>query len=137
MATTTTTTDNLAIAYLIRERSPHLSARQLAMAVRVEDRRDTFGRKRSERTKRVAWSPAIADNVTAPDQVATDEPSPLVALVVERLTAAGLVDLVDFLKEGRSIREACEATGHAKSTVCDRLATVRAQLIRELANDSE
>jgi hypothetical protein len=136
-ATTTTTSDNQAIAYIIRLRSPHLSPRQLATAVRAEDRRDTFGGKRYERTHRMAWSPAIADSVTAPCELDQVDNAPMAARLVELMAAAGLVDLVDQLKAGRSIRDACQLAGLANSTACDRIASIRAQLMRELASECE
>lgn len=113
-------TYNAAIAYLIRQRSPHLSARQLARAVRMEDQRDTFGRKRFERVQRVPLTAEVEPSTPAPDAS-----SPLLEAVCKRLDAAGLSALVPHMMQGLSISEAARAAGVPERTARHKLTEIR------------
>lgn len=126
--------DNAALAWMIAKDRPHYSPATLAKAVRIENKRDTLGRKRAERTRRAAWT---ADCDRCEPQAEPLGNAELVTALVSRLKSAGLEVLIPALSDGLSIREACAQAGLSKSTVCDRLAIIRAQLTRELNTDSE
>lgn len=122
--------DNLAIAYLARRLSPTLTPSQLDRAVRIEDRRDTLGRKRAERTRRVAWSPACDRAEPAPEQL---DLSPLLQAVCARLERAGLSALVPHLMAGLTVSEAAREAGIPERTARHKLAAIRENLSEFLA----
>lgn len=130
---TTTTPDNLALTWLIGQRAPHLTPSQLAKATRIEDRRDTLGRKRSERLNRSPLTPAIMDSLErlepAPDQL---EPPPVYSLVCARLERHGLGALVPHLLAGLSIARAAEAAGIPARTAQAKIAEIRSILMDSL-----
>lgn len=128
-----TTPDNLALTWLIGQRAPHLTPSQLAKATRIEDRRDTLGRKRSERLKRAPLTAAIVDSLErlepAPDQL---EPPAAYSLVCDRLERLGLGALVPHLMAGLSIARAAEAAGIPARTAQLKIAEIRSILLESL-----
>lgn len=119
--------DNAAIAWLIAQRAPHLSPAQLAVAVRREDVRDTYGTRHA-----LAMRAPLIGDVSAP--VAGDpDRSPLLAVLLPALASAGLSALIAPLSEGLSMIQAAQAAGIPERTVFRKIAAIRANLAGFLA----
>ena len=131
--TTHTTPDNMGIAYICRLRSPDLTPAQLCKAVRIEDRRDTFGRKRTERVKRVPFSPAVQDSLTCVESSPPVDIPPLFREAMARLEAAGMKDLALCIMRGMKPRQAALSCGISERTARHRLAIIREELGRSRA----
>lgn len=134
MQSTAPMTDNLAIAYLARMAAPHMTDRQLSNAVRIMDSRDTFGRKRSERTLRRSLTPAIMCQLVDPASLDQVDHSPLLSALCEALASAGLSALVPHLMAGMTVRQAAIACGISERTARDQVATIRNNLNEILAD---
>ena len=119
------TDDNAGIRFLVSARSPHLTADRLAKAVRIEDRRDTLGRKKIERD-RSRWS---SPSLTLPSPSLVDDGTEARYAAAEAaLTACGLSALIPHLREGLTLCESCERAGVALRTANRRLAEIRDNL---------
>ena len=130
---TTTTPDNLALTLMIRQRAPHLTPSQLAKATRIEDRRDTLGRKRSERVNRSPLTPSLMESLERLEPSAGQlEPPPAYSLVCDRLERHGLGALVPHLMAGLSIAQAAQAAGIPARSAQWKIAEIRGILLESL-----
>ena len=134
MLTTPTMPDNLAIAYLAQMASPHMTDRQLSKAVRIMDKRDTLGHKRSDRVKRSAMTPAILDSIETDDHCDQVDHSSLIAAVRDDLASAGMADLIPHLLAGSTVRQAALACGVSERTARHHVARIRENLAGLLAD---
>lgn len=134
MQSSSTMTDNLAIAYLARMAAPRMTERQLARAVRIMDKRDTLGHKRTGRVKRSPLTPAILDNVTSAAPCDQVDQSALLSAVRDALTSAGLAEIIPHLLAGLTVRQAALACGVSERTARHHMAIIRDNLAGFLAD---